>query len=397
MKRNKRFVITVAVIILVCLMAIPAYFVMLKLGMTSIKITDNYSAYSYKYENNVFDVIDNKVYGLENEMENRVINYFPLYFEANSLYSSAKLKVNSLLSDKKAIYCGSNGNEKLFYNQENDFMYAITEYSDTEIERRFNQQVEFFNSLDTGDAQLYLYYPTIVELTDLTEYSKASYIERFEKQLNSDITVGHMTVNDYDTYKKFFFSSDHHWSAYGATDGYNTIMNMLLGKPENTFSYKKAVNKKTYGSLAKDTMLQVGSDDFYVIDVDNNLEVEVPNYAENWYKPLEVEESDLRYYDYYIGYYNGQYDEVILHNKENEDGENIMIICDSFAWPIDYLIGQDFKDTYVINFRYGRWHNEKIDIAESVKAANISKVLFIYDGMSLLFDSNNYDFAARIE
>ena len=70
---------------------------------------------------------------------------------------------------------------------------------------------------------------------------------------------------------------------------------------------------------------------------------------------------------------------------------------DSYAWQIDYLIASSFNKTYVVNLRYDKWKKEDLNLEEYMKERNIKKVLFLYEGGSMMFDQYNYNLEGRIK
>ena len=86
-----------------------------------------------------------------------------------------------------------------------------------------------------------------------------------------------------------------------------------------------------------------------------------------------------------------------MYDFNNASKENLLIVGDSYTWQIDYLLAQHFNKTYVINLRYDEFKDNVFDLSSYVKNNNISKVLFLYDGGSTLFDQYNYNFEGRVK
>ena len=107
-------------------------------------------------------------------------------------------------------------------------------------------------------------------------------------------------------------------------------------------------------------------------------------------------DRSYKYYDYYVQYFNGQYGNIV-YDYHNDEKENLLIMSDSYAWSIDYLIASNFNKTHVINLRYDEYKNNSFDLVKYVKDNNISKVLFLYSAEAILFDNYNYDFVGRVK
>ena len=123
--------------------------------------------------------------------------------------------------------------------------------------------------------------------------------------------------------KKYFYKTDHHWTIYGALDGYQDICDMLGIQKLNDLNALEHKEKKYYGSLAK-TALNDSIND-YISDVDIKLDYDVyvnGKETDKLFKPREIRlDRDYKYYDYYVQYFNGQYGNVVYDyhddNKEN--------------------------------------------------------------------------------
>ena len=86
--------------------------------------------------------------------------------------------------------------------------------------------------------------------------------------------------------------------------------------------------------------------------------------ASEVFKPRQIRlDRDYLYYDYYVQYFNGQYGEICYDYHQDKE-ENLLILSDSYAWQIDYLIAASFNKTYVVNLRYDKWKKEDLNLEE---------------------------------
>ena len=232
----------------------------------------------------------------------------------------------------------------------------------------------------------------------LKENNLSGYIDEFVNKLDSKINTRVMNVTSIDEYKKYFYKTDHHWTIYGALDGYQDICDMLGIQKLNDLNALEHKEKKYYGSLAK-TALNDSIND-YISDVDIKLDYDVyvnGKETDKLFKPREIRlDRDYKYYDYYVQYFNGQYGNVV-YDYHDDNKENLLIVGDSYSWQIDYLIASSFNKTHVINLRYDEYKNKEFNLSKYVSDNNISKVLFLYDGGSSIFDQYNYDFEGRVK
>ena len=110
---------------------------------------------------------------------------------------------------------------------------------------------------------------------------------------------------------------------------------------------------------------------------------------------MKIEENSNPFYDYFVVYYNGQYDEIIYENNSNYN-RNLLIICDSLAWQIDYLLANNFDKTYVVNMKYGKWTKNDLDLSSYIKDNNITHILFLRETKNITFDGDNFKLDERV-
>lgn len=398
MKKDKIFIGVFLFIIFGVLAFLPVKHVLIVTGKSSLQMTDNWVYFEAKPENNIIDKLDNKFNQIKTAVENRVTNYFPFYIELNTMYQNFNFKTNKLLFDKYVPLKTNSDEEYVFYNKEDNFYYLENKYTKEELDNRLETQVKFFNSLSNKGIDVNIYIPTRYEITTLKDNNLNSYISLFNNKLNSNINITAMNVTDIETYKKYFYKTDHHWTIYGALDGYKDIMNMLGADTLNVDNIVTLKERKYYGSLAKSIMNDELND--YITDMKIDLDYDVLVNGEKpdeLFKPRELKmDRSYKYYDYYVQYFNGQYGNVI-YDYHNEEKDNLLIMSDSNAWQIDYLIAASYNKTHVINLRYDEYKNDSFDLRRYMEVNDISKVLFLYDGETILFDQFNYDFIGRVK
>ena len=383
MKKDKIFVITFLIIIYSVLAIYGLKQILISLNIIELNTTDNWKVYEPFKENNIIDKFENKFNSLKVSVENRANNYFPFYVELNELYQGFNFQTNKLFYNEIPLKTNSD-NEYLFYNKENKFYYYETNLKD--------------NELSNKGIDVYIYIPTRYELTTLKDNNISSYISEFKEKLNPKIKVESMKIDSIQEYKDKFYLTDHHWNIVGALDGYNSIMDMLGVDKLSNLNIKQVSNQKYYGSLAKTSMNTETYD--CIMDVDVNLNYDVlinGKEKDKLFKPRVLAEGKTnKYYDYYVQYFNGQYGNIV-YDYHQDDKENLLIMSDSYAWQIDYLIAASFNKTHVINLRYIPYKDKEFDLTQYIKENNIEKVLFLYEGGSTLFDQYDYNFSGRVK
>ena len=397
MKKDKIFnAVFCGIIGGVCLY-IPVHFMLVHVGVVTKTSNDNQVAFEPVAEKNIVDKLSNKVNAIKTRLENEITNSFPFYNSLNGLYQNFNYYMNSFLYKEVPLKTNSDS-EYIFYNKENDFYYLENQYSKEELDKRLDTQVKMFNKLANLDIDMYLYFPTRYELTMLKDNNLSSYVDSFKDKLSSKIKVANMDITSLEQYKNYFYKTDHHWNMNGALAGYYDIMNILGKVPVDNLEVVNKRERKFYGSMAKSVLNNKTYD--YILDVDKKLDYDVlvnGKQASEVFKPRQIRlDRDYLYYDYYVQYFNGQYGEICYdYHKDKE--ENLLILSDSYAWQIDYLIASSFNKTYVVNLRYDKWKKEDLNLEEYMKERNIKKVLFLYEGGSMMFDQYNYNLEGRIK
>ena len=367
---------------------VPLKEVLIRVGLVSVYHSDN-----WKLVRKTSDPIYDKVISLETDIENRFNNYFPFYNAINRLYFNMNTKIDELYSNY--IYLKDNSdNEHLFLDKENNFYYLVNSYSSSELDERMDKEIAFYNDIKRKypniDLMLYL------ALRDSeTSYKNINGIYNkivdFTNRLDSGIKYSIFDSKNTEEYLKYFYKTDHHYNSYGAEKVYLDILNNY-GLSNNLNITHKNIRSNYYGSLAKTILSTTIVDNLTAIDFDNNLKTNIDDIK---FKPLKVEENNNPFYDYFVVYFNGQYDEIIYENNSNYH-RNLLIIGDSLAWQIDYLLANNFDKTYVVNMKYGKWTKNDLILDDYIKNNNITHILFLRETKNIVFDADNFKLDQRV-
>ncbi|MBR1417115.1 MAG: hypothetical protein IJ572_04785 [Bacilli bacterium] len=340
------------------------------------------------------DKIYDKIKSFEVGIENRVNNYFPNYIGINDLFYTSIMKIDSLyLND---IYLKNNrDNEKVFFNKTKNFYYIVNNYSEKELDNKMNDQISFFNELSNkyNNVSFNIYMPLRYEINSFVNIKNLNdKYNYFKSKINKNINIKALESNNTDEYLNYFYKTDHHYNSYGAKKAYDDILDMFNIIDYENYKHKEVIGKY-YGSAAKSLLVDNIYDNLSAIDVNNLLNV---NISEDRFKPLNVTKKDNKFYDYYVAYYDGQYDEVIYNNTNNNTDNNLLIIGDSLAWQIDYLLAGHFNNTHVINLRYGKWLKNNLDLNSYIKDNKITHILFLQEAEEEMFDIYNFNLKERV-
>ena len=391
MKKRKGLVTIFLLIIYGVLLIYPIKIVLIKFGAINFNTSDNWKYYT-PTGTNIFGKVKDKIMSLETSIDNRATNYFPFFTNINSAYYKLNMKLDSLLSDE--IYVKNNtDNEYIIYNEKEDFYYLINNLSKQEMDKRVKSQAEFYNDIKTKypDLNMYVYLPLRYELTQMCSNSINGYVDAFEFELNDEIKVSKLETLSNDEYLNYFYRTDHHYNANGALKAYEDIMTMMEMDPTNEYEIK-TIKTPYYGSMAKSSLNDSVSDELQAIETDIEVSLKDPI---DGFKPMTIKDTKNKFYDYYIGYFNGQFDEV-TYKYNDYTGRNLLIIGDSISWQIDYLIASKFDETHIINMRFGKWKNNNLNLSEYIQENNITDLLFLEEAESQIFDVYNHNLKERV-
>lgn len=386
--KKKSFVVIILIIIFGVFIYVPIKEVLIRFGIVNMYYGDN-----WKINRKTKDPIYDKIMSLETDIENRFNNYFPFHNKINSLYYDANINLDKLYTDNVYLKDDTDG-EHLFLDKENNFYYLVSQYSSSELDERMNKQVKFYNDIKTKypDINLMLYLPL--------RYSETSYkningvhdkIEEFIGKLNEGIKYSVFDSQSTNEYLKYFYKTDHHYNSFGAEKAYLDILNTYGLNNEFTINHK-LIREKYLGSLAKGILSTKIVDNLMAIDIPNNLKT---NILDVKFKSMKIEENTNPFYDYFVVYFNGQYDEIVYENNTNYN-RNLLIICDSMAWQIDYLLANNFDKTYVVNMKYGKWTKNDLILDDYIKNNNITHILFLREAKNIIFDADNFKLDERV-
>lgn len=388
MKKDKPIIVLFLIIVFGVFAFYPVKYILLKTNKLNLISSDNWKTYE-KSGNRIKDLVMN----LETAIDNRTINYFPFYNDVTSAFYNFNIKMDSLFSDKVYVKANYDG-ENLFYDKENNFYFLLNNLSSEELNSRIKTQISFYNDISDKypNVNLYVYLPLRYEVTNFSNlHNLNNYVNKFKNGLNKNIHVSMLESINVDEYLTYFYKTDHHYNSVGALKAYNDIVKMMNINNTKELSIVN-VQSPYYGSLARTALNKNVSDNLMDFDYQNDVK---SNNLDNKFKPRNIVKKANPFYDYYISYYNGQYDEVI-YSSDVQNNRNLLIISDSLSWQVDYILAENFENTYVINLRYGKWKTDKLYLKEYLAEHNITDILFLQEAEQQMFDLYNHNISDTV-
>ncbi len=388
MKKDKPIIVLFLIIVFGVFAFYPVKYILLKTNKLNLISSDNWKTYE-KSGNRIKDLVMN----LETAIDNRTVNYFPFYNDVTSAFYNFNIKMDSLFSDKVYVKANYDG-ENLFYDKENNFYFLLNNLSSEELNSRIKTQISFYNDISDKypNVNLYVYLPLRYEVTNFSNlHNLNNYVNKFKNGLNKNIHVSMLESINVDEYLTYFYKTDHHYNSVGALKAYNDIVKMMNINNTKELSIVN-VQSPYYGSLARTALNKNVSDNLMDFDYQNDVK---SNNLDNKFKPRNIVKKANPFYDYYISYYNGQYDEVI-YSSDVQNNRNLLIISDSLSWQVDYILAENFENTYVINLRYGKWKTDKLYLKEYLAEHNITDILFLQEAEQQMFDLYNHNISDTV-
>ena len=243
-----------------------------------------------------------------------------------------------------------------------------------------NFKIDSYNRLfeKHSDLDFYVYY--IEKDTDIDFYKneQAGFYEYIKSKLLLDENMmSGFEVNDFETFKKYFYATDHHWNNEGSYKGYLDVIklldpNIVPLKPLDTISFPKPFQgSKTSGfeNILSDTM-EIYLFEYPAMDIYVNGEI-----AKDYGNQQDFIQNKIDSISY--GTVFGNDEGEVIFDLDN-DSSNLLIIGESYDNAIIKLIASHFDKTYCVDLRYYEHYMGKpFDFEKYIENNDIDKVLLI--------------------
>ncbi len=288
-------------------------------------------------------------------------------------------------SDMYISYCGGYKYKEHIINKASDFE-AIVPSHDARI-ANIQEQVAAHPDID-----FYVYYIERDTDIDFVTNERIGVYEHLEESLQSiGIPFAGFRTSSYDEYKKYFYTTDHHWNCYGAHKAYQEVLALLDVKDTPLEPVDEVLLDYDF-SGAKASILGVTSImtekfpayEFIYPEMDIMINGQI---AEDYGKEdlYLSTKQDMISYGLFYGDDNG---ETIL-DTHNSEKENILIVGESYDNAILKLIASHYGKTFSIDLRnYKAQLGKPFAFSDYVEENDISKVLLI--GSIGYFNSNEF-------
>lgn len=229
------------------------------------------------------------------------------------------------------------------------------------------------------ELEFYAYYIEKDTDIDFTTGQKIDASESMLSMLNlPDSHKGIYEINSFEEFNERFYNTDHHWNYIGSYEAYRDVLSVLGGgeplEPTGVYHsgiYFSGVKSKQFSRFYSDEMT------IYSFASTPPMGIYVNKVKSDYGSQDELLRGELGWVAY-GGVYGGDNGEVIFDT--GKDGDNILILGNSYDNAILKLLASHFSKTYSIDLRnYEHTFGEKFDFDSYVREHDISKVLFIGD------------------
>lgn len=269
----------------------------------------------------------------------------------------------------------------VYYNGEPIYNGKILFYCRTteELTERLAAKADNLNAVfaDHDELEFFVYYiekDTEMNFLSGTKNEGADYfLSRIDLPAENK---GCFEISSFEEFDRYFYDTDHHWNYLGSYLAYTQILQMISDEapllPTDTFhsgiyfSGSKAL--KLCGTFTEEMSVYLFS--FPKMDIRINGE-SVSDYG-NISGLVDGSIDSVSYQEVY----GGDMGEIVFDT--GKDGENLLVIGESYDNAVLKLLASHFSKTYSVDLRYYTPHTGKdFDFDEYVKTHDIDKVLLI--------------------
>ncbi len=268
--------------------------------------------------------------------------------------------------------------------------YVVLNYSVFEdLKWKLIERAADYNKIKERNPNTDFYFYYIEKDTDVNFETgeKVGVFEFMQENLNFDKDkMARYEISDFETFKRCFFKTDHHWNNFGAHRGYVEVLN-LLDKTQTPLVPGEEVKISSKYRGSKATGLTAGFfEDFNVYKYNlPKVKVLIHAWEQDSYSRREEfiksRDEKVTYADFY------GLDVGVVEFYANKGTDNVLIVGESYDNAVLDLLSGHFNSLHSVDLRYYEvYMKEKFDIDKYIKEHNITKVLFMGNVDYLILD-----------
>lgn len=308
------------------------------------------------------------------DFEDYVIDQFPL----RDTWVSLKARVEKLL--------GKQENNKVYFGTDGDTLFAhFNALSQDELEKRVN----YVNSMaEKTDVPVYFAlipdksYVWADRLPAGAPYvDDGSTIESAAALVGGNVT--YIDLSGAFSGDDVFYRTDHHWSTFGAYQGYLALAGAMNGQVTIPDCEPTLVSDSFYGTTWSSSGADwITPDEIYTWIAEGT--VDVTSYPAG--KPVAGQLYDKSYLDKkdkYSMFLGGNQPLCVLKNENAATDKKLLVIRDSYSDSLAPFLSQDWAEVHLLDLRY-----YKMPPVQYAEENGIDQILVLYSNSNFATDQN---------
>ncbi len=334
-------------------------------------------------------------------------------FSEGLTYHKDFLDLNSAVQNNIGTVQIDKGDTTVIKSKSGYLSYLREEMPKRTLEKRAEKTSKLYKAAKENGAEfVYIvapvkgYYMEFPE--NVNDYNKQN-CDAFLKALD-DADVPYFNLidkmkKDGITEEEMFFVTDHHWKPEYALWAVNSVAEEL----HNRFGFeydKEKIDIENYnvevhpdaflGSQGKKTgqyFTELGLDDISILTPKFETSFTDTQVGKDYVKTgafsdvlihrYHISDIDLYNKNPYATYLGGDYREQIIENHLNADGENVLLLKDSFSCAFAPFFAMTTHNTYLLDMRdFAEFKGDRINVEEYIRRVKPDYVLVMYTGVT---------------
>ncbi len=245
-----------------------------------------------------------------------------------------------------------------------------------------------------SDIEFFIYY--IEKDTDIdfeTEKKLGAREYLFDKIDLPKTNLACYEINDYDTFRRYFYKTDHHWNNKGSYAAYADLLHFLSVSEAPL----QPLDEVSIGYFSGAKAATVGATNLNEEFIAYKFDFPKMNVKIDGAPVVDYGQEDVFYTDGYFdalsygGFYGADNGEVAISTGTSEK-ENILLIGDSFDNAVIKLLATHYNNTYAVDLRnYEHFNGQPFDFSAYIEKNEIDKVLIIGNIDYFVMDTFNLE------
>lgn len=356
-------------------------------------INDYENRYAKKIETPTLTTINGNIF--QNSVESALADQIPYAQNAKHIYNvSTSAYLNSILFP---ILRNVNGsyvpyNNLFIFEEQLVFPPMKLDELTPLLDKKANSLNKTFKK--HSDIEFFIYY--IEKDTDIdfeTDKKLGGREYLFDKMDLPKTNLACYEINNYDTFRTYFYKTDHHWNNKGSYSAYTDLLKFLDIREEPL----KPIEEVSIGYFSGAKAATVGATNITEEFIAYKFKFPAMSVSIDGMSVVDYGQEDVFYNEDYFNelsygaFYGADNGEVVI-STGNSEKENILLIGDSFDNAIIKLLATHYNNTYAVDLRnYEHFNEQPFDFSAYIEKNEIDKVLIIGNIDYFVMDTFNLE------